>query len=552
MSALLFFRPLFAPQAWRLLATLLLALVTILAGTALLGVSGWFLSAAALAGAGVAFNLFAPSALVRGLAMIRIGARYGERLVGHDGTLRLLSDMRSWLFATLFPKLPLARLSPRHGDMVSRLTADIDALNTAFLVVVSPALAALAIGAVMTAIIAFLLPAAAVLYAVLYALSAIVVPILLVGATRRLGAEITGHAADLRSAVLDGVEGHVDLIAFAARRDAVGAFDESARQLSAARQRLATRNAAATAAAQAFGAMTLLVVLWYGLAALEAGTLTGPVLVGLLLALLGSFEAPAVLLRSLARFGSAMASAERLRDLARSEPRVCDPGRPAQSPSRLDIAFDGVSFAYDDGAKVLSGLDLHIAEGDQLAIVGASGSVKSTILHLVMRLYDPLAGTIRIGGVDLRTLRQADLHRNIAYLDQTAPVFLDTIRDNLALANPDADDAALWRALEAARLANFVRSLPRGLATVLGETGRSLSAGQARRLCLARTLLSPAPIVVLDEPTSGLDRNTELEFLVDLGRVLAGRTVIMATHAELPEGTVTRILDLDRPQGNLS
>src|SRR5690606_35071225 len=139
-----------------------------------------FITAASLAGAGVAFNLFAPSSLVRGLSLIRILARYGERLTGHDATLRMLSDMRGWLFATLFPKLPLARRSPRHGDLVSRMTADIDALNTAFLAAVAPLCGALLAGSIMTAAVAMLLPAAALAYGALFAVSVFAVPPLLV------------------------------------------------------------------------------------------------------------------------------------------------------------------------------------------------------------------------------------------------------------------------------------------------------------------------------------------------------------------------------------
>src|SRR5690606_16653329 len=148
------FAPLFLRRSRAWLLALLLSLITLLAGTALLGTSGWFITAAALTTAGLAFNLFVPSALVRGFSFIRILARYGERLAGHDATLRLLADLRGWLFARLFPRLPLPDRTLRHGDLVSRLTADIDALDTAFLVAIGPIAAALAIGGVLTSILA--------------------------------------------------------------------------------------------------------------------------------------------------------------------------------------------------------------------------------------------------------------------------------------------------------------------------------------------------------------------------------------------------------------
>src|SRR5690606_35846581 len=149
-------------------------------------------------------------------------------------------------------------------------------------------------------------------------------------------------------------------------------------------------------------------------------------------------------------------------------------------------------------------------------ISGASGVGKSSLLHLLLRLDDPQAGAIRIGGKNIRDLAQAELHAHIALLSQQSPVFLDTIRNNLLIAAPDASDGELFAALVRTRLEASVRGLPRGLATVVGETGAPLSVGQVRRLCLARTLLSPAPVVLLDEPTSGLDRETELAFHIDI------------------------------------
>lgn len=542
MSALLHFRWLLSGQKARLTLTLLLALTAIFAGIGLLGASGWFITAAALAGSGVAFNLFAPSSLVRGLSMVRILSRYGERLAGHDATLRMLSDLRGWMFATLFPKLPL-NLSPRHGDLVSRLTADIDALNTAFLSAVIPLLGTFAAGCAMTLAVFLLVPDATPSYAAAFAFSMLVVPWFLIRSTRRAGKAMVEQASDLRGAVLDGVSGHADLVAFGLTDEALRNFGDAAGRLASSKRAMAQRSAAAQALVQVCGAAAFVSVLWVGLAAHEQGAISGPMLAGLLVAIIGSFEAPAMLSRNLARFSASAAAAARLRDIEASAPRIADPVRPTQMSARFDIAFDGVSFGYGD-ADVLSDCDIAAAEGEHLAICGPSGAGKSTILQLLLRLYDPRGGVVRIGGEDLRTLALTDLHRNVALLEQNAPVFIDSVRGNLLIGDPSADDRRLWQALEAAKLADFVRSLPHGLDTVLGETGRTLSAGQARRLCLARAVLSPARIVLLDEPTSGLDRETEFAFLNDMERSLAGRSVILVTHAELPGGSRMRMLTL--------
>jgi len=153
---------------------------------------------------------------------------------------------------------------------------------------------------------------------------------------------------------------------------------------------------------------------------------------------------------------------------------------------------------------------------------------------LLLRLVDPQAGRVRLNGVDIRTVALADLRRRVALMTQDAPVFHDTIRANLLIGRNDASDDGLWQALEAVHLGDFVRSLPRALDTMLGEAGKTLSSGQARRMCLARTLLSNASVIVLDEPTSGLDAETESAFLADLPRITAGKTTIVVTHTQVP------------------
>ena len=201
-------------------------------------------------------------------------------------------------------------------------------------------------------------------------------------------------------------------------------------------------------------------------------------------------------------------------------------------------------FGHLHGRPVLDDLSLTLRPGERVALVGPSGAGKSTLLHLIMRLQDPQCGVLRFGGGDLRAFDPAHWHRRVALLSQDAPVFLGTVRTNLLIARPDASDAALWAVLRQARLAQDVAAWPDGLDTWTGDTGTRLSAGQARRLCLARVLLSEAAIWLLDEPTSGLDDATAQAFLQTLSESAAGRTVLLATHAHLPAFSVDRIIDL--------
>ncbi|MGO4707315.1 thiol reductant ABC exporter subunit CydC [Microvirga sp. 2MCAF38] len=527
------------------LAALGLSIITLAAGVALLGVSGWFLTGAALTGAGIAFNLFGPSALVRGFSMVRIVSRYFEKLIGHDATLSLLSTLRGWQFRALIPRVPLPHLGLRHGDLVSRLTADIDALDTVFLTAIGPILTGLAVGLVVTTVLTLLIPAAGLAYGLGFGVATLVIPSLLVTASRSAGEASTAASAALRIRVFDGIEGHADLLSLGATPWAEQQFNASNKDLAHAKIRRILFNALGTASTQILAGFTLLIVLWFGLDALAFGNISGPLLVGLLLAVLGSFEAAGAVARYSGHLGVARAAAHRVREISTTEPAVRDPGAPRNLPRGTDVSFENVRFGYDKNRPVLDGLTLRISSGERVALVGPSGSGKSTILSLLLRLMDVDDGLISVAKAHIREVPQAALHRRVALLTQNTPVFLGTIRDNLLLGDPGADEEDCWRALEAARLDSFVRILPEGLDTWLGESGRTLSTGQARRLCLARVLLSPAGIVALDEPTSGLDRETELAFLNDLSSATAGRTLLIATHAQLPDGAVDRIYTLE-------
>ncbi|WP_332692218.1 thiol reductant ABC exporter subunit CydC [Devosia sp.] len=543
MKSLLAFRSLFVRQAGGFTLALVLSLVTLASGVALLGTSGWFITAAALTTAGLGFNLFVPSALVRGFSFVRILARYGERLAGHDATLRLLADLRGWLFARLFPRLPFTDRSLRHGDLVSRLTADVDALDTAFLVAIGPVVAALVIGGVLTGALAWLLPGAALLYGACYAVAVLIVPTGLVLASRRAGTDVVSRAAEARSAVLDGIDGHADLTIFGVLGMAQAGFSQTTQHLADARLRLAALTAMAGFVVQSVASLALAGSLWLGRQAFVAGAVDGPVLAGLLLAILGSFEATSVIVRSVGKLTTAMAAAERLTAIAESAITVADPATPMAWPADTTISLSDVTFGYG-GPPVLGNLNLTIATGEHVAITGPSGSGKSSLLTLLLRLADPQIGDITVGGTSLAALRQADVHAGMALLSQDSPLFNDTIRANLLIARAEAVDAALWSALADAGIADFVRALPKGLDTMVGEGGRTVSTGQARRLCLARALLSPASILLLDEPTTGLDRTAEVAFFETLHQAARDRTVVVVTHAVIPEDTVDRVLTM--------
>ncbi|WP_237216323.1 ATP-binding cassette domain-containing protein, partial [Falsiroseomonas oryziterrae] len=223
-------------------------------------------------------------------------------------------------------------------------------------------------------------------------------------------------------------------------------------------------------------------------------------------------------------------------------PPVVEPARPAAPPPGHAIRIEGVRFAWGADRPVFDGLELDVPEGARLALLGPSGAGKSTLTSLLLKLAAPQAGRITLGGADLSTLAADDVRRRIACLTQDARLFDDSIADNLRIAQPDAEDSALWRALDAAGIGELVRTLPEGLATRCGEAGARFSGGQARRIALARALLSESPVLILDEPAAGLDPDTERAFLETLGEATAGRTVILIVHRLIGVERPTRIL----------
>ncbi|WP_395676151.1 thiol reductant ABC exporter subunit CydD [Inquilinus sp.] len=213
----------------------------------------------------------------------------------------------------------------------------------------------------------------------------------------------------------------------------------------------------------------------------------------------------------------------------------------------LDIVFDAVSVAFDGGARsAVRGVSLRIAPGDHIALVGMSGAGKSTLLSLLLGFRRPDTGRVLVNGVDLAEIDPEELRRRIAWIGQAPVLFHGTLRDNIRLGRPEADDAAVDRAAAEARVTEFAAALPQGLDTPVGERGVGLSGGQAQRVALARAFLKDAPLVLLDEPTAALDRDTEAEILESIRRLARGRTVVVATHSPAAMAIADRRILLDQ------
>ncbi|MDL5366375.1 thiol reductant ABC exporter subunit CydC [Xanthomonas sp. NCPPB 2654] len=534
-------RGVFGRHYGRLLLTALLLLCTMLAGVGLLGLSGGFLTAAALAGVagmGSGFNFFSPSAGIRALTFARIASRYGEKLVGHDATLRIARDLRVWFFRRALPLAPARLGASRTGELLARLMSDIGEVDGMVVRALGPLAALLGVGAVgVAAAAAIYWPAALVLALLALAIGA-GVPWVVARGGRMREQRRAQRRETLRTLAYEGLEGAADLAALDAQAGWIARVDASAHDLRAQdrqqRQRLIGGNALHALCA----ALGLLAMLWLALGAARADRIGAEQAAGLLFLTVALLEVWAGAGLAWQALQSGRVAAQRLQAIAGQRPPVADSAQLQPVPAAGEVRFDAVGFAWPGETRcVLDGIDLRIAPGERIAISGDSGSGKTTLSALLLRLWDPQQGSIRFAGVDLRDLAQAQWHQRIAWLPQGAPVFAGSVRDNLRLGAADADDATLQRALADVRLDAWLLEVG-GLDAWLGENGATMSAGQARRLALARALLRNAPLLVLDEPTEGLDVDTAQALLRDLTQALGQRSLLLISHDALPEGVV--------------
>src|SRR5204863_3041105 len=216
-----------------------------------------------------------------------------------------------------------------------------------------------------------------------------------------------------------------------------------------------------------------------------------------------------------------------------------------EQPARGDVRLAGVRFGHEDGHPVLDGLDLHLAPGESLALVGPTGSGKSTVAGLLARLYDPDEGAVLLDGHNVRDLALGDVRKAVALVFEETFLFSDTVAENIRFARPNANDEEISRAAELAGAAAFIADLPDGYETVLGERGFSLSGGQRQRIAIARAIVADPAVLVLDDATSAVDATKEHEIRAALAEVMRGRTTLVIAHRPATIALADRVAILE-------
>ncbi|WP_322629412.1 thiol reductant ABC exporter subunit CydC [Halothiobacillus sp.] len=536
------------PYLGWMLAGALLATGVLLANVALLAVSGWFITAMALAGlGGTAINYFTPAAAIRGLAILRTAGRYLERLITHEATFKLLAGLRQWFFEHLEPLAPARLQYLPGGDLLSRIRADIDSLENAYLRIFTPALAALLSTILMGGFLLFWSPGMAVINLAGLLLAGVFIPLIVLRAGLNSGQVLVQARAALRQRTAETVRGLAELTLFGNPQQRLDTLRRENNDLIGPQRQQNRLDAGGSVINTLISQFTWLGMIVLGIGLVQAQRITGPELVMLALFGMASFEAVAILPPAFRAWGETRQSARRILDLVDAEPIVIEPIAPQPAPTRFDLCFDAVTLRYPSSAKpALDAISLVVPQGQIVAIRGASGSGKTSLTNALLKFWPLVSGDIRIGGQSIHDLSGNTVRGLCAVVSQHTHLFNTSIAANLRLARPDATDDELVAALKAAAVYAEVAAFPRGLETEVGEAATRLSGGQSRRIAIARALLKDAPIVILDEPTEGLDAASEQAVTDALRRLIAGRTALIISHRPKLLTLANQIIRMDQ------
>ncbi|WP_436771914.1 thiol reductant ABC exporter subunit CydD [Yinghuangia sp. YIM S09857] len=544
------------PVRSRLALAVLLGAVALGSSVGLMATSAWLISRASQHPP--VLTLMVAVTSVRAFGISRAVFRYAERLVSHDAAFRILARLRVTVYERLERLAPAGLPAFRRGDLLSRLVADVDAVQDFFLRALLPAAVAAVVGVAAVGVTgAFLPEAGAVLAAGLFA-AGVVVPWTAARVARRAERRIASVRGQLSTGVTELLHGAPELIAAGAAPARLAALDGTDDRL----RRTEARQAQGAGLGAGLAGLATGATVWgcaaVGIAAVAAGRLDGVLLALVVLTPLAAFEATAVLPSAGRHLESSRRAAARVFEVVDAPEPVREPAHPVPlPPAPHSLHVRGLTARWTpEGPPALDAVDLDLAPGRRIAVVGPSGSGKTTLANVLLRFLDPEDGDVLLAsatgphpepdaGAALTDLEGDAVRRVVGLCAQDAHIFDSSVRENLRFARPGCDDAAIRDALARARLIDWVDSLPRGLDTMVGEHGARMSGGQRRRLALARVLLADFDIVVLDEPAEHLDLATVDALTADLLAATRDRTTVLITHRLAGLEDVDEIVVLD-------
>ena len=516
----------------------LLATITVLANVGLLAISGWFLASMAAAGiAGVQMNYFTPAGTIRFLAIVRTASRYAERLVTHNATFLLLSEIRVNMFATLSKLNNVDLAMSRSADLLNRLQNDVDALDKFYLNVLMPMMVALLSVPIILLFMSAYNANVALICFMGILLIGVVIPALLSASLTKNSHKETHLSAQLRAELSDTLTGLRELSIYQARTEQLNKCDRLNEQYN---QQLFVRH---KALANADG-LTLLIVQMAMLASIVTiaplvytNSMVNVELAMLTLFVLASFESVLLLPNAFIELPNVLKAAERLftlQDKASDQSNNCSALIDTQfDKNNIALTLNNISYKYDEH-NALNNVSFMLKSRQKVAIVGRSGSGKTTLVNLLTGLWPLQQGSIKLGdhnnAQDLHSLSSDSRANVINILAQQHHIFDGTLSENLRYAKPSATKEEMLEAINLAQLEPWFNELQEGLKTRLGTGGRSVSQGQSRRIAIAQALLQNPAILVLDEPTEGLDNQSKQTVMNAIMHVMSDASVLTITH----------------------
>jgi thiol reductant ABC exporter CydC subunit len=532
------------PEAKRLIAAASLGVLAMTCSIGLMATSAWLISRAAEHPP--VLYLTVAIVAVRAFGIGRGVLRYAERLVGHDAAFRVLGRTRVQAWIDLDRAAPAGLGGIRAGDLLTRVTRDVDAIQDLLVRALLPITVSLLTGVATVALLTALLPAAGAVLLIGLSVAGIGAP----AASLLLSARAERRFAPVRSRLATNVHelltGLADLTAYGATDQRLQRIRQHDARLTTILQRSASSAGVGAAVANAALAGTVVGEILVGVPAVRDGRLAGVVLAVLVLTPLAAFELVTPLPIAARHLIRGWQAADRLRALTDlPDPSVAwgtDTARAGVlSVQQVTVRWPGAA------APALTDVDLDLRPGRRIGLIGPSGSGKSTLAAALMGFLRPESGRITLAGTDLAAIDEASYRRQVVLCGQDDHVFDATVRENLLIGNPDATDEQLLDALDQVRLGTWVRRQPDGLATTVGERGARISGGERQRLALARALLADPAVLILDEPTAHLDAPTADELIRDITHATEGRATLLITHRHRDLETADQICLLGNP-----
>ncbi len=537
---------LYGPYRNWIVLGILVSFLSVLANVTLMAVSGWFITAMGLAGvAGVSMNYFTPAAMIRACAIIRTGGRYAERLVTHDATLRFLSHLRRRVYECMEIH-PISETGKyRSGDWLSRLGGDIDRLERFYIGFVVPAVTALAACLVFVAYLFFHHVMLALFVGSLLLFSGLLFPLLMLRQTREPEETEVQKMTALRTELVGCLQGMGELLVYDTENSYGARQEKIEADLIKAQKRINRFSVMSNAVVEASSYSALWGTLLIAIPLVTTDAIMPADLALLALFSLVVFEAVLPLPVAFRSLSAVEMSAKRIFDVLDYKP-LEEPHKTKYEPEleRCSFQFKDVCFSYDRG-PVLKAVSFDIKSGEKVAVIGPTGAGKSSLINLITGLWPLDEGAIILNDKRLADYAGEDIRRHFSVVPQRPHVFSTTIRQNLLIAEPEADEKMLEEVCDKAGLLSFIKSLPDGFDHYVGESGLQLSGGQTRRLAIARALLKKAPCLVLDEPGEGLDARTEHDVMARILSFVEECTLLLVTHSLVGLPEMDRIVVLE-------